>query len=221
MRKDEIAESILSLFTSAERAGAATGDLMEDPRSRGFLWFWGGVMKTVSSRLWHDLTDTPAFLTGLAFRGNLYSLWLTLLWNMALLAVVIVVALAWNQIRGLIEPGPSWISSESVAQVFTQALGLAAVGMAQFRTGCWLARRARGREIAGCIAYLLVGIVLWSVVTLCLGPVLERFATNFIPKAGYGSISIGFMAMTTAVSYAALYAGAIGVRRESVRGAAI
>ena len=42
MRNAHLAEWILSLFTTRERAAATVGDLTENASARGALWFWSG-----------------------------------------------------------------------------------------------------------------------------------------------------------------------------------
>jgi hypothetical protein len=40
MRKDRLAETLLSLVGPADRVASTVGDLMEEQRERGPVWFW-------------------------------------------------------------------------------------------------------------------------------------------------------------------------------------
>jgi hypothetical protein len=47
MRKAAVAEWILSRSRESDRASAITGDLMEQAESRGGIWFWFSLIRTV------------------------------------------------------------------------------------------------------------------------------------------------------------------------------
>ena len=49
MHKAQIAELILSLFTSRERAASTVGDLIENAPGGGNWSFWSGVSRTAFS----------------------------------------------------------------------------------------------------------------------------------------------------------------------------
>ena len=78
MRKTQIAESVLMLVTSRERAAAIAGDLVEESPGRGAWWLWWSVLRTAGSLLWRGLGADPLQLAGLALRGVLlnFALWL-------------------------------------------------------------------------------------------------------------------------------------------------
>src|SRR5579862_9557472 len=69
MHSAQIAEWILSLVTTPERAAATVGDLMENASSQGRFWF--GVLRTAVSLLWREFADDSVHTMGLAFRGLL------------------------------------------------------------------------------------------------------------------------------------------------------
>jgi len=54
-----IAESILSRFTSPDRAGAIVGDLVESTGTPGTVWFWLSVFRTAFSLLCRRLVANP------------------------------------------------------------------------------------------------------------------------------------------------------------------
>ncbi len=59
MRRDTVAETLLSLVGSAERARSFVGDLMEEA-DRGRLWFWRSVMRLWLAMLGRDLMTGTA-----------------------------------------------------------------------------------------------------------------------------------------------------------------
>ena len=69
MRNVQIAESILSLVTSRDRALSTAGDLTEQAAVRGVSWFWSSVLRTAGSYVWQTFTESPLHLTAVAFVG--------------------------------------------------------------------------------------------------------------------------------------------------------
>jgi hypothetical protein len=69
MHSAAVAEWILSLVATPDRAASTVGDLVEEGSSRGILWFWSSVLRTAGSHLWHDLTVSPLQMLGLALWG--------------------------------------------------------------------------------------------------------------------------------------------------------
>jgi hypothetical protein len=63
------AEKLLSLFTSPDCAAGIAGDLTEERRQRGSIWFWLHVFGTTLA-LWRSvLTDAPLIVLMLAVAG--------------------------------------------------------------------------------------------------------------------------------------------------------
>jgi hypothetical protein len=62
-----IAERILALVTTGDRAASIVGDLTEGTAARGVFWFWLGVLRTAASLLWRNVAEEPGRLTTLAF----------------------------------------------------------------------------------------------------------------------------------------------------------
>lgn len=70
MRDTIRAERLLSLFTSQERAEAIAGDLTEERRVRGPIWFWLHVLGTMLA-LWRSaVADAPLAVLALAVAGG-------------------------------------------------------------------------------------------------------------------------------------------------------
>ncbi len=62
MTKSRIAEWILSQVLPPDRAASTVGDWLEDAAERGPVWFWSCVFRTVLSRIWSDLAESPGFM---------------------------------------------------------------------------------------------------------------------------------------------------------------
>src|SRR5580658_4696248 len=69
MRNIHIAEYILGLVTSRERAASIVGDFAEEAATRGVVWFWSGILRTATSLLWRGVAENPVRVTGVAFIG--------------------------------------------------------------------------------------------------------------------------------------------------------
>jgi hypothetical protein len=69
MHKTNIAETLLTLFTSATRATEVSGDLAEERRSRGRIWFWAAVSGAAVRFLWHDVRSSAVVLLPLVALG--------------------------------------------------------------------------------------------------------------------------------------------------------
>ena len=146
MRSARIAEGMLSLVTSEERAAAIVGDLVED----GAVGFWLRVVRTASSMLSRDVAADPVSMAGLAFRGLLAGLWW---WCVAVALARGALSFPWGGIH-LMQWIPNWWLG------VTWAIG--------FTVGRSVALRAPGRELPGAAATALVHVVgqaaFWCVV---------------------------------------------------------
>lgn len=69
MPSAHIAEWILALVTTRDRAASTVGDLTEQAATRDATWFWFSVLRTAASLLWRSLMEHPVRLTGLALLG--------------------------------------------------------------------------------------------------------------------------------------------------------
>jgi hypothetical protein len=141
---DTIAERLLRLTASREVASTIAGDLRELAITRGKLWFWFAIVRTVSSLLWKDLVSAPLFLAILGLRGLLVTLCLASLLCFIAIGVPFGFATKWDH-----------------GVFFTADVAwLTAIALTQFITGRYLAAKARGREIAAVLAYIAVYNVL-------------------------------------------------------------
>jgi hypothetical protein len=59
VRRDRLAEALLSLVGPADRAASVIGDLMEEAGERGRIWFWRSVTRIWLALLGRDLIVAP------------------------------------------------------------------------------------------------------------------------------------------------------------------
>lgn len=95
MHSTNIAEWLLALVTTRDRAASTIGDLTEGLATRGAVWFWSAVLRTAASLLWRDIAERPARLTGLAFLGLALYIGIDLLFA-GLSGVVFFLAAGWK-----------------------------------------------------------------------------------------------------------------------------
>ena len=68
--RDNVIERLFSLFTSADRAEAMAGDLMEEREARGATWFWLHVVR-IALALWRNgATEAPLLVLALTAAGS-------------------------------------------------------------------------------------------------------------------------------------------------------
>jgi hypothetical protein len=133
-----IAESILGVVTSRDRAASTVGDLIEGAATRGTVWFWSGVLRTAASLLWRDIVEQSARFTGLALIG---------------LAVYIGIDLIFAGLSGVAFFGTAMASGhplhlDSIGWKFWFA---APALLTSLLIGRILAHWAPGRELAACV----------------------------------------------------------------------
>jgi hypothetical protein len=69
MLKAEFAELILSMALPPGSAASITGDLVEETRTRGPLWFWITLLRTAASASWRAFAEAPFRLAFWALAG--------------------------------------------------------------------------------------------------------------------------------------------------------
>jgi hypothetical protein len=150
MRKAQVAEWILSLVTSRELAASTAGDWMEEIPARGTLWFWCCVFRTVGALVWRDISADPLHMTGLAVRAWLVS-WKFFFLLCLLFAFVVGLPVL---IVKMINPGqqiPDWIFAFA---------GWAITPAIHFQVGRWIARHAARKELAACVLFEVISMIL-------------------------------------------------------------
>lgn len=153
MRKADIAEWILSLTTTRDRAAATAGDLMEEGSTRGNLWFWSSLLKTSAAHIWRAWLDAPLRMAVLAYGAILFEI--------AFLAGSAVVVLAGTQV---LQSGTVGLMAGAVDASTAFALLGIQLHICEFLIGRWLARFAPGRELAACVAYSVASQICWLVI---------------------------------------------------------
>jgi hypothetical protein len=176
VRKDTVAETLLSLVGSPDRARALVGDLMEEA-GRGRVWFWQSVTRLWFAMLGRDLTTAPIAMALYCAAGWFVYMLLSL--AMAF-AAYIVVTLAWGAayvlanhtglelLTNALRIRFDWPPIPGAALYAIQAVVLFAA--APFHIGrcsafCW-----RGHEVS--VAVVMVGV--WSLMAA------------FVPLVGVG-----------------------------------
>lgn len=149
VRKDSMAEWVLALATTRDRAATMVGDLMEGIGTRGRIWFWSSVLRSTLSLLWSEITIDRFHMAGLAFRGFLVGLLLPPGFSVLLVVAALFASTIFGPIlRELKTSVPAETLLKTLVQPLFWAVGLAC----NFQAGKWIARRAPGRETAAWLA---------------------------------------------------------------------
>jgi hypothetical protein len=69
------AETLLSFFTSPERAATIAGDFAEEAQRRGSFWFWRQTLQTAISLCFRQIGTAPVQLGLLFVIGNIFIDW--------------------------------------------------------------------------------------------------------------------------------------------------
>ena len=176
MRKAAVAETLLSLVGSAERARSFVGDLMEE-REHGRVWFWRSVTRLWLAMLGRDLLSAP-----IAMAICCIAAWfLYMLLSVVLaLAGYVVVTLAWGiayvlnnhtgleLLTDLLRIRFNWPPIPNVATYLIQAVVVFVI--APFHIGRSSARFWRGHEVSLAVVMLII----WSAMA------------TFVPLVGVG-----------------------------------
>ncbi len=146
MHSINIAEWILALVTTHDRAASTVGDLTERAATRGVVWFWSGVLRTATALLWRDVAEHLARLTGLAFLG---------------LAIYIGIDLVFAALSGVAFFWTSMVSGHSLPldSIGWKLWFAAPVLVSSLVIGRMLARWAPGLELAACVVYAILASI--------------------------------------------------------------
>jgi hypothetical protein len=191
MRSGALAESILALVMTPDRAASTVGDLLEEETSR--LAFWRSIAWTAVSVVWCDLSTAPLSMLGLAMYG---------------FVIAIVISALLGGVAGLMIAGlASTVPGLSLNAFVLVSVGLSWAG--SFGAGMLLAHRAKGREVAACFvlmlleAFVTMGTATWARPDPSLGG-------WYSGETGTGVIFFATQLLTVA--------GAAHVRRRRLRG---
>lgn len=144
MHSLHIAEWILALVTTRDRAASTVGDLTEGAATRGVAWFWFGVLRTAASLLWLEVAEHPARVIGLAFLG---------------LAVYIGIDLLFAGLSGV-----AFFWAASGHPLHSDSIGwklsfTAPALVSSLSIGRMLARWAPRRELAACVVFAILASI--------------------------------------------------------------
>lgn len=159
MPKYSLSATLLTLFTSPEHAQSIEGDLLEEARSRGRIWFWSHIVRTTSALWWKGFNESPFALFGLTVACG--TVWfLMLFWGEVddspglvvvgpILAGLVCVRVA--PVRGIHAAiGVAAIAGAAVAVIFTLSV-LSVEAVATLKPAIWEAVVAVGTLLLGSV----------------------------------------------------------------------
>jgi len=192
MRSIHIAEWILRLVTSRDRAAPTVGDLVEGAATRGAVWFWSAIFRTAGSLLWRSLAEKPMPMAKVACGG---------------LAIDVAASALIAGLTGVI--GAFIFQFSSGHRVDTNSLwwpiGIhGSTLIASWIVGRALARWAHDRELAACLAYAIAGAIFSVVIDM------------IPPATGLGFFASVGVFLVDAAQRTPVLAGALWGRRRRV-----
>ena len=173
MRRDNLAETLLSLVGSADRARSAVGDLLEEAGARRSVWFWRSVTRLWVAMLGRDLLTAP-----LAMAVSCAAAWFVYMLVSVVLAftVYVAVTLAWGTayvfanhtglelLTDALRIRLDWPPIPDAATYVVQAAVLFAI--APFQIGRSSRYFWRGHEVSLAVVMLIVWSAMATVVPL-------------------------------------------------------
>jgi|WetSurMetagenome_2_1015567.scaffolds.fasta_scaffold417011_1 hypothetical protein len=141
MRKARLAQLILSLATTPDRAGTTVGDLLEQASGRSASWFWASIARTLCSHVWRDLSTSWSRMLGLGLWA-----WLASLIGGA--APLLILNFLW----------PELPITSSIGWTLT---GGAALILSSMLAGWQSAALSKGREMAASVSIVFVFVCLY------------------------------------------------------------
>jgi hypothetical protein len=198
MHNDRIAEFLLESVTTRERAASTLGDLRETAATRSEAWFWSCVLGTTVSLLWRAMVADPRRMLGLALRA-----WLLALAMGATLTIVDIFFVGW--VIGFTQDAGEGSVGFTVFSLFPALL--CSMAITQFFVGRWIAKRAPGRELPACVAFVIVQLVASCAVQVAL--MLARHDKSWLVLARDSSRFI--------LTDVFCFLGALSVRRRASR----
>ena len=162
MRKDKLAEDLLTLVTTRERAVTIVGDLVEVSQETGR--FWPLVARTAAHQLWGQFTAAPGAMLRAGLRIQFLELGLAVVFGIPfILGLALLVAI-----------------SHAVYQAYPPrslllSLGMIFWGAISFQVGRVIARRYPGRELAVLCSLLALQHVIGAIAEF--GFLMARGAT--------------------------------------------
>jgi len=216
MPSNDLAEWVLTLVTSQERAASAVGDLLEESEARGSWWFWCSVAHIAFSRLWRQISGTPFGVARVAIHGLFVQIGILLCWYGGIfMAAWIAVSISVVSFHSPLGDMPPW-ATHWLAIPFMFLLKDLLVPL---QVGRWMARRYPGREVCGAVTlaslHAAATICAWIAWEIIVSPSLHFDVSVYtIPLIAWDGVDI-FYWLGTAVLSLALFAGAAYERTKS------
>jgi|SRR5579862_9623741 len=189
MHSMHIAEWILGLVTSRDRAASTVGDLVEVGADRGVIWFWSGILRTAASLVWRGFAENPVRVMGVAFLGLAVDVTASVL--LAAVSGIVFFFAARNGHQAQLNS--AWCTIGLEAPVLVISLWIGRI----------LARWAPGRELSACLAYGIAG----SVFSLVL---------MFVDSGGLGLSALLGVFLSDAAQRIPVLAGAVWGRHRGL-----
>jgi hypothetical protein len=162
MLKANIAEWLLSLTTTPERAASTAGDLLQEADKRGPAWFWISLVRTAGGLVWNNVLESPMRLTGLAILSFVFSIIYFMPIALIIVAGQVLIVGTVLGVQDLLVRPETLVPSEAV-----MALDAAvAIMVSSLMMGSWLTRWAPRRELAVTLVAWVGFRVVWISVSL-------------------------------------------------------
>jgi non-heme chloroperoxidase len=117
--RDDAIERLFSLFTSQDLAAAMAGDLIEERRGRGWIWFWRHVLGVTLVLWWRAALKAPLRMLALAIAGGALAI-------APALGAVVAASLFPIAMGSLLTWSAGALATAAVLTVIARQLGLAA-----------------------------------------------------------------------------------------------
>ncbi len=203
MHKDRIAEWILELVTTPDRATSTVGDLMETGGDHGSVWFWSRVLQTAGAMLWQSFTGEPWKVLKIGFLGSLGTYVLASLAELAGMGGVVA---AWAWIRGIFRPLEQPELEPLLHGWIFYFATFSPTVLVMFLAGRWAARKAPGNELNAS----LMLIALLVAISIPINTAILR-ATGGYPSADMMRLQF----VTNIAGLIAIFFGGVSVRTKS------
>jgi hypothetical protein len=200
MPEPRLAERILSLVVTPDRATSIVGDLVEaSPGCRTpRMSVWTSVARIGISLLWKDVSASPGRTLYLATAGAFMNVSFLAPFGLAFFSLATVLGFLGSQLlhRDV---------TIAVDPLFA-CLVISAAVPTPYMTGRWIGRRSQGRELAPCLVLTILAFAAWGAFCLAFGRHIELMngLSGVLPTLAF-----------VAVAALSLNAGAVQARSHS------
>ena len=163
MPEPRLAERMLSLVVTPDRAASIVGDLVEaSPGGRTpRISVWISVARIGISLLWKDVSASPGRTLYLATAGAFMNVSFLAPFGAAFFSLAIILGFV----------GSTLLHRDVTIAVHPLLAGLVISGAVPtpYMTGRWIARRSQGRELTPCLVLTLLAFAAWGAFCLAFG----------------------------------------------------